>query len=264
MNTRPQPSRQGLSLLELLLTLAITAILLVAVSSSILTHYQTTDAGERQIEAARATYAWTHRLGRDLSTLPRTSKNELLANQLFETSVRERVLSMGPGFSLDPIVLWGNQQLLVLGRLVPAVNNARGQVPKLTYEAIVWTSLPIEQWQLPYPSPQGIVFKRVGDSNETADATAARDLHAAPQRAVIAMAEQSRLMDRATFPFPQAGLVFRYFDGQKWLDNWNANNGGQLPVAVEANMIKPALPVGGLPQDDLRFVFHLRNRESEE
>lgn len=244
--------RNGLTLLELLLTLAVSGILLAAVSSAILVHYQTTDAGERQIDQARSLHAFAQRWRRDMATLTRETRrpgiDRIDREEFSDNQIRERVLNFGYAYSIDAVELWGDESILTLGRMVPTLAAARRQAPALSAETIAWSALPPRDWRIPMLTSQGgLGFMPLPSGFE--------NMHHGVSRGVVRLGASNRLVEHLRYPSDLARVSFRYFDGQRWISRWNSVAQGGLPVAVEA-----LLELRDDPQQ-LRVVHHLHAAE---
>ncbi len=253
----PILTRKALSLLELLLTLAISGILLSAISSSMLAHYQTTAAGERLIEQARTVQAWNQRLRRDLSLVPRADAGLMeMQEPGGESSVRERVLNFGYSYSIDAISLWGDRQQLAISRMVASRGEQGGQTTPLVQETIIWSDQPAGKWAIPFTSfQQGTALARLEQPTSQNNALDGNSRIYGPVRAVVRLEGAPRVVEQLSFPFEQAQCTWRYSDGQRWFDSWDSRMRGGLPFAVEVRITGQQMPTA------LRYVYGLRSQE---
>ncbi len=239
--------RFGFTLVELLLALAISGVLLAAVSSSVLSHYAIQDRGLRNIDAGRSMLAISQRLRADLSTVClalRHREQHALAStdSRWDSGVKERFLTPGFQFSNDTIALAGTESSLILGRLqpVPERDQHDTSTPKLLHTSVLWTDQILSSITFPFLRHDG----QVGEMRIEDDATSHEALsqqikeYLSPVRRVtVKLDNAGKVLDTARYPSCIQSLRFRYFDGETWVKSWNSERNLRLPSSVEMSLL---------------------------
>ena len=125
---------------------------------------------------------------------------------------------------------------------------------------------------LPWMPPACVVSqKKVTGTKTRAFARSARCTPLAQSTQAEADGDLSVMADRAEFLAPEIDLLlFRYFDGIEWMEEWDSEALGALPLAIEITIgfvpppeddVLRAAAAGSIP-DSYRFVVALPLAES--
>jgi len=248
-----RPIRSGMTLLEVMLALALAMLVLLALSMAIDSHLRVVDRSRRHVEQALLARSLLHRIADDIRSAVRYDPQNIraLVPQLTTPSLEDLAAQSGLGqmdFSdiEDPEAtaaettepppapgIYGNRYELYidLSRLP--------RLDQFQYELIATDASPI----LDRTSDVKRVAYYVVRPEVSAVAEAAGALSRSGlvrwelDRAVsLLAAEEGTLTDIERQAEPLApevlGIEFEYFDGQQWLEEWDSDALGGLPVAI--------------------------------
>lgn len=221
--------RKGFTLLELLLAASITALLMTAVSSVLFRHYQFSLKGQEVTEQARGIMVLTNRLQEDLRRIGfEINRSDTQDPGLdLKSNIGERVLQWDTQFMLDPVGIYGKEDVLFISRMVPAVGSQASPDAPLVHEYLVWSSRNTEHFQLP--------VRDATDAVQLVSAERAKAPHflGPVSRSVVHLQESPQNLAAQHFPIDFERLRFRYFDGNTWVSEWDTVHRHALPRAVE-------------------------------
>jgi len=242
--------RTGLTLLEVVLSLALLSLLIGAVYQAIVVYTRLSTAGRHEVQQAQVVRAVFARIQRDLrgvvyrgdeasangdeidlgtaaessTTAAETTGGVAAGHGIQGTSDGLIVFTQRPASPYDTSVLGGAELLSVSWFL--ATPNASGLAGAVGDRAAAASGAGIRE-----TSVQGIA-RLAGDRTELATLDEMGD-----EVAMAAMAEV--LAPEVNY------LAFRYYDGTTWVDTWNSDTSG-LPAAVEVTLgCRPAEREGG-------------------
>ncbi len=232
-------SKRGFTLLELVLSLALSAMLLSALLTSLYVYYRTLDSSQSAIEYARAWSAAVDQLQQDFEhTLAQCHQPieieqpaELIVNDQPKSSIEERVLRFETGFPLDALALYGNESLIAFGELVPhSLASSTPRRAPLVHRLIVWTLDGNQTIQIPVRTAAGIqsqtlplpaVSKSVLDSGQ------------ALLRIEIELDASLRIIKLSRYPLQLDHLQMHYQANGQTHSSWNSDESKTLPAAIE-------------------------------
>lgn len=221
-----------MTLIELVISLAVSMILLTAVMTTMHSFYRLRDRGEREIEFARSVTMLSGSFRRDLSQLT-LNNQKLIAEEsmLSASSVRERVLSFQSELSHDPLVFWGEKDLMAISNFMPQGGGSNSTNASLALRTIVWSNREISAWRLPRKEEGGnIVFVSVPSTSVVMQQ---RREQGKIQRGVVEAKNVDELTSLLPFHLDIQSLSFRYYDGIQWVNSWDSEQRNGLPIAVE-------------------------------
>lgn len=264
---------RGLTLLEVLLSLGLIAILLAALGTAVDFHYRVVQSARRQIEEAQLARALMERIAQDIrGAVPYDPVNfEELIPGLVTQSGSGSLSSLAQEAGIDPSLLFdsssemspfssaGDWSSTTLPRSVPGLYGGPDWI-----EVDVSRLPRVDQLQSEYAlSADGLLLDRVSDVKTVAyfvlspEETINYSFVSTPgmvgfdqqgglvrrelDRAVTAYAATTgelESVDQQLQPIASevAAIEFAYFDGSSWCDSWDSDAEGSLPKAVEIRL----------------------------
>ena len=262
------PSRAAFTLLEVLLALALAGVLLTAVWTSLSLFFRYSEAGRQeadQLQVARAIFqAVEHDLRSSVpppetqpATLPTGSASSTSqtssgssasgASGLSGSSSSTGTSSTGSASgtttpATPPLIFIGDEQAFVFQSLLPqsfeqsALGQAAGKAPayRRDLQWVGWSAT----GELPANVPSGSPIPPP-PPQEQIDG---RSQLIRWQMDVLGNATESAAASPATFPIPPEVIPeilrfrLRYYSGVEWVDEWQSDKEGGLPIAVEIEM----------------------------
>ena len=250
--------RRGLTLLEVILALALSAVVLVMVGASVRLHlrmFETRRLGLEQAEVARALF---RQISREL-------RSAVVADPLSAVSATGDAASTeaDPNATSDATQAVDPMQQTAIG-LYGTLTQLRFDSSVALRPANLWLAADVPETadlaSLPFASPRselrtiryflanGLGAPSVGAG--TASIMSAPGATAAIGGLMRSSSDQSlfafevvngggnRLVEEATLLAPEVvDVSFRYFDGLQWLDQWDSASQQGLPVAVEVTLV---------------------------
>ncbi|MGQ9563447.1 MAG: prepilin-type N-terminal cleavage/methylation domain-containing protein [Thermogutta sp.] len=264
---------RGLTLLEVLLSLGLIAILLTALGTAVDFHYRVVQSARRQVEEAQLARALLERIAQDIrGAVPYDPVNfEELIPGLVTQSGSGSLSSLAEEAGIDPGLLFDSSSEMDLSGMAGDWASATlpRSVPGL-YGGPDWievdvSRLPrVDQLQSEYTlSSDGLLLDRVSDVKTVAyfvlspEETINYSFVSVPgvvgfdqqgglvrrelDRAVTAYAATTgelESVDQQLQPIASevAAIEFAYFDGSSWCDSWDSDAEGSLPKAVEIRL----------------------------
>ena len=247
--------RQAFTLVELILTIALTAVLLVVISTAVEVQLRAFQNATRKTDRDRLVLALLRRVAADLhgALSPAADKQTATAGDSSgedESGTKdsagaladelESTLVASIGETSGPIGLRGESD-----RLWIDVIRARPSDPNAS-DAMAWFA------DAPAPKESGIrtiLYYVVASEESTAPEDAERDTVRAGGlvrrefvEPVASYARQLGLLDELDASVrPLAadvlGVTFRYHDGNDWCDTWDSTTSGELPRAIEITLL---------------------------
>jgi hypothetical protein len=273
MKRPPPANRRGITLFELLLALALTALVMVVISMAIDLHLRTFDLRRTDVEHTQVARSVLRYISADLrNAVPYApvdmSGVEQMAAEMDMGSLGMGAADLGAGDELDLLgdlgleALEGPNNLTentidIAGTELPASipglygNQSELQVdvtrlPRIDqYHASPTSGDPYSVADIPSDVKTVAYFLRTGDeqvglgtvSSSTADVGAGlvrRELDRAVTCWAAEMGDVGSSTGSGQLLAPEVNyLEFRYFDGAEWLTEWDSEQMGGLPVAVE-------------------------------
>ncbi len=248
----------GFTLIEVLLSLGLAALVLVALATAVDVHLRCVQSGRTHVEEAQLARALLHRIADDL-------RNVAVANPVTVEGVMTASTSASPGSSADsnPDANTGDQNSDQLLCSQPPRANPETTSTETTQLAVGlygesdWLQIDVSRTprldQYDYetlPSGAETLEDRVSDVKTVAYFLASTTgaygssgqyegglVRREIDRAVSRWAEDQGLMaDVNTQLQPIApevtGIEFLYYDGTQWTDAWDTTEMGGLPIAV--------------------------------
>ncbi len=294
------PARAGLTLVELILATALSALVLVAVFTAIEVQLRAFDRGTRRTEQARLAHVLLRRMAADLRGAlgPPPAEPDSAADPLdaldFASSLADpfdvfaQIGGMGWDWGLDgalsgPIGLRGEADRLRIDVVRAVPGNSDASVMAFWLDGAPSPAdsgiRTIEYFVVP---PEVSFFAAGWDEADGSGGLVRRELvePVAAWASEMGMLEEYDLLAPPLAP-EVAAVEFRYYDGSGWLDAWDSSSMGALPRAVEITLLlasadtaksDPAawsLGLGLLPGADselrrYRLVVHIPVESSEE
>ncbi len=259
------PGRHGFTLLEVILTLLLTSLVLAALSMAISTQLRAVDRGRRHVEQAQLARALLQRIAGDVRSAVRYDPLDIkkLVPKLATQSLEDMAAQAGFG-EMDFSDVEDEDASVAETTAPPPIPGIYGTRYELQVDV---SRLPrIDQFQssLVPTADGGSLLDRTSDVKTIAYYCVRPELTAVAQavgglmqtglvrreldRAVTSFAaDQGMLgdMERGLEPIaPEVMAVeFEYFDGQEWLEEWDSDALGGLPVAIRvAIALDPRAP----------------------
>lgn len=266
-------SRFGFTLLELVLTLAITAVLIAAVVGAIATYLRVSDVGRAEVERAQLARTLLRRIADDLRCvvpLPTDAKAGTMADAATALTTTSSGTSSGSGASSgssastdatattetdvassssattpSSAVFFGTQyelqfQISRLPPLTATLFNATTATDPLVISADSLSDVKRVSYYLQTAASQ-VGATVTTFASDGAVPTAAGGLVRQESSQVAAEFAAGQGGGAAAFPEPPtpevAALEFRYFDGSQWLYDWDSSVYDALPQAVEITLV---------------------------
>ncbi|MFP6767524.1 MAG: prepilin-type N-terminal cleavage/methylation domain-containing protein [Planctomycetaceae bacterium] len=285
--------RRGFTLLEVLVALGVSLMLMTAVYSSIDMHWKYQSAGRLEMERGQVARAVLQRLALDIRSVqfvkPRASEEEsdaeteLGAETIEFVDPDDAVLMQSVG-----VVGTANRLMLHVSKPLPA-RALRSTFDDEMDETMLFHSDQMSVvWFLADPNggeleamvaarveidpPVGVIsllLERIDDGGPLGLARSEADRFQSTQ--AEADGDLSVMAERAEFLAPEIDLLlFRYFDGIEWMEEWDSEALGALPLAIEITIgfvpppeddVLRAAAAGSIP-DSYRFVVALPLAES--
>ena len=279
-NTEPQKTaqmqalggrvrRRGFTLLEVLLALMLTSLVLVALSMAVDFHLRVADRGRIHVEEAQLARALLHQIAGDLrgavAYVPSEGQESELGGLTSLLSGAPDPSSLGletldgstdsepadSTFSSGTPGLYGDYDWLQVDvSRVPRLDqyNYDARDPSSTGSKLVDRLSDVKTVTYYVVSPGEATGAATGDGSQEQTGLVRREL----DRAVTSWAdEQGTLAQDLSEDVPEAPEVvairFKYFDGAEWVDSWDTEQQGALPVAVEVSL---ALEPADAPEDE--------------
>lgn len=232
--------RAAFTLIELLLALCLAAILMSAVSGSLLSHYRAVEKGHGGMNVARAELSFASRFRLDLSEVkfqfgsPSLSFPGIVSSEIGS----EKFLDFGTDFQLDPLELWGQRDLLVIGRLAPSeiTNGKTTRNTKPSQQVIVWAANVDGDVRVPFRKSGNQVGFTALKGSEIFTALRHGEWVNNVVRIELELTGTLRVRELTRYPKEIEAIRFRYFDGTAWREQWDSAESGSLPVLVEVNV----------------------------
>ncbi len=249
------PAHGAFTLVELILAIALTAILLVVISTAVEVQLRAFQNATRKTDRDRLVLALLRRIAADLhgavgpaadkqdTTVGGSSgedKNAVDDSAAVLADEFESTLISSIGDTSGPIGLRGESDQLWIDILRARASNSDAS------DATTWFA------DVPVPKNSGIrtILYYVVSSEES---TAPEEMKQASDRAgglvrrefvepIASYARQLGLLEELdTSARPMAadviGIVFRYHDGNDWCDTWDSTTTGELPRAIEITLL---------------------------
>jgi type II secretory pathway pseudopilin PulG len=261
-------NRRGVTLLELILALALSAFILVAIGMAIDLNLRSLDARRSNVEQAQLARAVLRRIADDLRSAVRTETTDFSSVDDLATNVlpagTSQLSSAAASAGVDPSAT--SSATNIADSLVPpAVPGLYGnqyelqvdisRLPRLDEYQIVMSSDPsVSLVDIPsdvktvayYIQPSEAVTadsslstgfyggQQTAPTNGSNGGLVRRELDRAVTQWAMNNANYDALQKKAQVLAPEvAYLEFRYFDGTQWWMEWDSQVKGTLPVAVE-------------------------------
>lgn len=266
-------SAYGLTLLEVLLSLGLIAILLSALGAAVDFHYRVVQSARRQVEEAQLARALLERIAQDIRgavAYDPVNFEELIPG-LVTQSGSSGLSSLAEEAGIDPSLLLDSSSDMSLSGSESDWSSSTlpRSVPGL-YGGADWIEVDVsrlprpDQLQSEYAlSADGLLMDRVSDVKTVAyfvlspEETINYSFVSMPgvvgfdqqgglvrrelDRAVTAYAATTgelESVDQQLQPIASevAAIEFAYFDGSSWCDSWDSDANGSLPKAVEIRL----------------------------
>ena len=284
---RLRSNRPGLTLLELLLALALTSLVLAAISMAVELSLRTLDVRRTDVEEAQLAQALLQIMARDLRSVvlkPADDSAVLASVAAMETgeaadasgkteepgatedvvgedevsAESENVQGIADSTTLPPTLgLYGNQYELQLD--ISHLPRVEQYQQSLTADPTALADIPSDVKTVAYylaaPGTEAVALGGAIGASDSQLGLGADELQAGGlmrrelDRAVSLWASESGnlngLESQGELIGPEvAALEFRYFDGLEWQTEWDTEQMGGLPLAVEIVMtLRPAISV---------------------
>jgi hypothetical protein len=262
-----RPPRSGMTLLEVILALALSLLVLWGLSMAIDSHLRVVDRSRRHVEQALLARSLLHRIADDIrSTIRYDPQNiRVLVPQLTTQSLEDLAAQAGLG-QMDFSDIEDPEATAAETTEPPPVPGIYGN----RYELYIDLSrLPrLDQFQYELVATEGSpILDRTSEVKRVAyyvvrpEITAVAEAAAALSQSGLVRweldratsllaAEEGTLTDIERQVEPLApevlGIEFEYFDGQQWLEEWDSQAMGGLPVAIRiALALAPEEPTSG-------------------
>ncbi len=225
----------GFTLLEVLLALALLAVLLGAVLQAMRWHARLNTLGQSSTEQWRLLWALQRQFRQDLHTLvlpysSQSASSEDRQELLFGTSPTELSVS-------DQLVLEGTAESLTL--CTQLTSDQVSSVWSSEQEGANWAGSQMVAYFLVQSNQANLwspVAQVLGDSQGTQGLVRLQGPALQVQEA-LELGNWELLAQWAQLIAPEvASIQFRYFDGQQWWDTWSAQEQGSLPLLVEITL----------------------------
>ena len=222
----------GFTLLELLLAMALSAVLLASISSSIWHHYKTRASAQLQIEDSRALLVMSRALRLDLSLFTSSPSNNIDPESIQNATISERFLNFNYTFQYETVAIHGNRDYLALGRTIPtdkSLQTAKRQ-QQLGHQCIIWSSHPTEKLRVPF-------LKQSQEIGYLAMPSTSFNWHQQViRRHCILLGNPCQSLGSSSYPLTSSTMQFRYLDQDQWLDTWDSVTQKRLPQAIEVEV----------------------------
>ena len=260
-------ARSGMTLLEVILALALSLLVLWGLSMAIDSHLRVVDRSRRHVEQALLARSLLHRIADDIRSAIRYDPQNIraLVPQLTTQSLEDLAAQAGLG-QMDFSDIEDPEATAAETTEPPPVPGIYGN----RYELYIDLSrLPrLDQFQYELVATEGSpILDRTSEVKRVAyyvvrpEITAVAEAAAALSQSGLVRweldratsllaAEEGTLTDLERQVEPLApevlGIEFEYFDGQQWLEEWDSQAMGGLPVAIRiALALAPEEPTSG-------------------
>lgn len=265
---------RGLTLLEVLLSLGLIAILLAALGTAVDFHYRVVQSARHQVEETQLARVLLDRIAQDIRgavSYDPVNFEELIPGLVTKSGSSSNLSSLAEEAGIDPSLLlesgdemgtWstgGDWTSTTLPRSVPGLYGGSNWIE------IDVSRLPRpDQWQSEYAlAADGLLLDRISDVKTVAyfvlspeetinysfvsmpgvvgfdqqGGLVRRELDRAIT-AYAAMTGELEAVDQQLQPIASevAAISFAYFDGSAWCDSWDSDAQGSLPKAVEIRL----------------------------
>jgi len=263
-SSKPTP-RDAFTLLEILLALMLTSLLLVVLSMAIDFHLRVAEKGRVEVEEGQLARVLLHRIADDLrnAVAPAAEQEGGSASAVEEgaqeivdqfdtpiSSPSESVVASGtPGLYGE--IDWLQVDVLRLPRLdqyYQAEEYYQSEQPSSSTVPDVLSAVKTVTYYLLQPGEGSLVTTDAG--TEEATGLVRREL----DRAVTVWTDEQGQLDQTlleTAPIaPEVvAIEFLYFDGAEWIESWDSQELGGLPLAVQISLA--FAPADGESDDQL-------------
>ncbi len=225
---RQHHHRHGLTLIELVLAAAGCSMLLVLIASLLTTQARWMTRCQQSVETTRASLRLSQWLREDLSRLPWLDADD--GRMSSGTSISERVLQFEIQLADQPLQIYGSRDSLAISQWM-ASEEAGKAFGESRMICTVWSDASASRHAIPYLSnDQQVRFQPLPTSpTQTFSNTYASGV----TRKQYQIGKQVTERQRTSFAEAAAFIRFRYFDGQRWQDQWNSYEQHGLPHAIE-------------------------------
>lgn len=281
--------RRGFTLLEVLVALGVSLMLMTAVYSSIDLHWRYQTAGRLEMERGQVARAVLQRLALDIRSVqfvkPRATEEESEEDAEADTNADITVfVDPDEAVLMQSVGVVGTAYRLMLHVSKPLPARAlRGMFDEEVDEALLFHSDQMSVvWFLADPNGgelEALVAARIEIDppvgvipllTNQADGGPLGLARSEGDRFLLTQAEANGdltvMADRAEFLAPEINvLLFRYFDGAEWMEEWDSEALGALPLAIEITIgfvpppeddVLRAAAADSIP-DSYRFVVAL-------
>ncbi len=271
--------RRGVTLIELMLALALSAFILVAIGMAIDVNLRALDARRSHVEQAQLARAVLRRIADDLRSAVRTETTDFSSVEDLATDVlpidASELTGMAESAGVDPSVT-SSATNIADSLAPPAVPGVYGnqyelqvdisRLPRLDEYQVMMSSDPnVSLVDVPsdvktvayYIQPTGAITadsslatgsagrQQTTSINGSNGGLVRRELDRAVTQWAMNNANYEALQQKAQVLAPEVAYVeFRYFDGTQWWTEWDSQVQGTLPVAVDI-----AIAIVSPPQD---------------
>jgi prepilin-type N-terminal cleavage/methylation domain-containing protein len=243
----------GFTLLEVLMALALTGMVMVAVFAALDLSIRMSQAAPDSLYRHERATALLHSIERDLlqvepieAALPQT-----LGSTPRRPLADSRIVLRPP---LVGGVIGGHDWIAV--RVVPPVDPLRPVTKQLDPAAWVLYAT-LEEGRIPALSPRLLsdVFPSITSSRskEGVIRSQAEDT----QRRIASAGSRSEEPALTELLTSELQSTFRYFDGQIWHEAWNSRERNALPIAVEVTLQEPSRGSSTAPDKELSAPWRL-------
>jgi type II secretory pathway pseudopilin PulG len=246
--------RDAFTLLEILLALMLTSLLLVALSMAIDFHLRVAEKSRVEVEEGQLARVLLHRIADDLrsAVAPAAKEDQAAASSGAEEESSDSSTSLDDTTTSDPTesaiasdtpglygeIDWLQVDVLRLPRLDQYYQAEEyyetGQSSELTVPDVL-SAVKTVTYYLLAPGQGNMVTSDEGTEEQTGLVRREMD------RAVTAWADEQGQLDQTlleTAPIaPEVvAIEFLYFDGTEWVESWDSEELGGLPVAVQISL----------------------------
>ena len=242
--------RAGFTLLEVLVTVAVTLLLMTGVYSAIDLHWRYDSAGRLEMQRGQVARAVLQRLALDIRSVQFTEpesggdEEELLDEtvELLDPDDAIMVHSIGVVGTMNRLMLHVSKPLPARA-LRNALLDESDELFQSDQMSVAWFLADFDGGELealvaarvdaqPREGVFALLDERTANDGPLGLARAEGDRFQMSQ--AEADGDMSLLADRAEFLAPEIDyLAFRYFDGVDWQEDWDSEALGALPLAIE-------------------------------
>ncbi|WP_437231190.1 prepilin-type N-terminal cleavage/methylation domain-containing protein [Planctomicrobium sp. SH661] len=239
--------RSGMTLIEVILASALGAVVMAGLFQAIHLNWKYRISSERSNSESRKALSLIEDLTLDLrATLPpatqESASGTTASAALPQTDFSERFLAVEMSAPVEYLNFVGNSEAMLLLRTAsnPRFNEADGEYSVL--EQVAWWVPGHRAPRLPYATSGTQLRHRQFQAPQNV-AGLCRASYSLQHFSKGGSGQERETLSVALRSISQ--IQFRYFDGKKWIDHWNSEKMGRIPVAVKftARDVDSACPV---------------------